>query len=66
MIEKLAGEMEIEISKFFINIEYCGNSGAASLPIALSQAHSRGKLNGVILLVAVGAGFTYGSAIIEI
>jgi len=44
-----------------------GNTTAASIPIALSEAIGEGKLksNDLLVLAAFGAGFTWGSAIIK-
>ncbi|MFI5866070.1 beta-ketoacyl-ACP synthase III [Streptomyces sp. NPDC051546] len=46
------------------NIERVGNTGAASIPLALADAASRGELNAGerVLLTAFGAGLTWGSA----
>ncbi len=65
MIEALAKRMQIPIEKFFINIEYIGNTSAATIPIALSEANEQGKLKGNVLLASVGAGFTYGAGLLE-
>jgi 3-oxoacyl-[acyl-carrier-protein] synthase-3 len=44
-----------------------GNTTAASIPIALSEAFNEGKVKSgdLIVLAAFGAGFTWGSAIIR-
>jgi len=44
-----------------------GNTSAASLPLALAEAHQRGLLHpgARVLLGAVGAGFTWGATILE-
>ena len=46
------------------NIERVGNTGAASIPLALADAQSRGELRPGerVLLTAFGAGLTWGSA----
>ncbi|MFJ2394679.1 beta-ketoacyl-ACP synthase 3 [Streptomyces sp. NPDC087843] len=46
------------------NIERVGNTGAASLPLALADAAARGELHSGqrVLLTAFGAGLTWGSA----
>lgn len=66
MIEELARRMGIPIEKFYINIEYIGNTSAATIPIALSELNESGRLKGKVLLASVGAGFTYASAILNI
>lgn len=49
------------------NIQRFGNTTAASIPIALTEAWEAGKVNegGLIVLAAFGSGFTWGSAIIR-
>lgn len=51
----------------FNNIQKYGNTTAASVPIALSEAWEAGKVNegNLICLAAFGAGFTWGSALIR-
>lgn len=66
MLEALASKMGIPIDKIFINIDYIGNTSAATIPIALSQLHQQNKLKGTILLISVGAGFTYAASILKL
>tara|TARA_E500000178_G_scaffold352262_1_gene415312 strand:- start:1525 stop:1671 length:147 start_codon:yes stop_codon:yes gene_type:complete len=44
-----------------------GNTTAASIPIALTEAHQSKliKENDIIVLAAFGSGFTWGSAVIK-
>jgi 3-oxoacyl-[acyl-carrier-protein] synthase-3 len=43
-----------------------GNTSAASIPLALSEAHREGRLGAGdrVLLGAVGAGFTWGATVV--
>lgn len=49
------------------NIQKFGNTTAASVPIALSEAWEAGKIRGgdLVCLAAFGSGFTWGSALIR-
>ena len=49
------------------NIQKYGNTTAASIPIALSEAHQLGKIKegDTVVLAAFGSGFTWGSVIIK-
>jgi len=49
------------------NIQNYGNTTAASIPIALSEAHEKGKIKegDTVVLAAFGSGFTWGSVIIK-
>lgn len=51
----------------FNNIMKYGNTTAASIPIALTEAWEQGMINSgdVVVLAAFGSGFTWGSAIIK-
>ncbi len=51
----------------FNNIMKYGNTTAASIPIALTEAWEEGKIKegDVVVLAAFGSGFTWGSAIIR-
>jgi len=51
----------------FNNIQKYGNTTAASIPIALTEAWEKGKINpgDLVVLAAFGSGFTWASAIIR-
>jgi len=51
----------------FNNITEFGNTTAASIPIALTQAWEQGKVKSgdLVVLATFGSGFTWGSAIIR-
>ncbi|MDC7994021.1 3-oxoacyl-ACP synthase III family protein [Altibacter sp. HG106] len=53
--------------KVYNNIQRYGNTTAASIPIALSEAWAEGKLQegDLLVLAAFGSGFTWGSAMIR-
>jgi len=53
--------------KVFNNIQKYGNTTAASIPIALSEAIEQGKIKrgDLVLLSAFGSGFTWGSVLFE-
>ena len=53
--------------KVYNNIQRYGNTTAASIPIALTEAWEEGRVKeeDVVVLAAFGSGFTWGSAIIK-
>ena len=55
------------MDRFFINLERYGNTSAASIPLAIDEARRSGRIQPgqVSLLVAFGAGLTYGSALVR-
>lgn len=54
-------------SQVYNNIMRYGNTTAASIPIAMSEAWAEGKIkeNGLLCLAAFGSGFTWASALIR-
>ena len=67
IIEAISQYLELPMDRFFVNVDRYGNTSAASIPIALDEAHRNGRIRrgDLILLVAFGAGLTYGSALIR-
>jgi 3-oxoacyl-[acyl-carrier-protein] synthase III len=67
IIEATAKHGGLPMSKVMINVDRFGNTSSASIPLALEQAVSEGRVGpgSVVLLVAFGAGFTWGSAVIR-
>lgn len=67
IIEALAKRMKVPMDKVYVNIDRYGNTSAASVPIALDEARKKGviKEGSSTVLVAFGAGFTWGSAVIK-
>lgn len=49
------------------NIQNYGNTTAASIPIALSEAYEKGKIKegDIVVLAAFGSGFTWGSVVMR-
>ncbi len=67
IIEATAKHAGIPMSKVMVNLDRFGNTSSASIPLALDQAISEGRVKpgSLVLLVAFGAGFTWGSAVIR-
>jgi 3-oxoacyl-[acyl-carrier-protein] synthase-3 len=67
IIEAISDYLELPMERFFVNVDRYGNTSAASIPLALDEARRGGriKVGDITLLVAFGAGLTYGSALIR-
>ena len=67
IIDALARSTKIPKEKFFVNLDRYGNTSAASIPIALHEARQKGCIQSgdYVLLVAFGAGLTWGSTLIK-
>lgn len=67
IIEAVANHMELDMSYFPHNVEYCGNTSSASVALLLDELHREGKLQrgDKLIVSAFGAGFTTGTCLIE-
>ena len=68
IIEAAAKEMNLPLERFIVNIDRYANTSAASIPIALAEQLDSGKLKpgDRLLMVAFGAGLTWGAAVVEL
>jgi 3-oxoacyl-[acyl-carrier-protein] synthase III len=67
IIEATAKHAGMPMSKVMVNLDRYGNTSSASIPLALDQALAEGRIGpgSLLLLVAFGAGFTWGSAVVR-
>jgi 3-oxoacyl-[acyl-carrier-protein] synthase-3 len=67
IIESATEKLGVDPAKVVINIERFGNTTAATIPLALSDAIAAGRLKKghLVLLCSVGAGFTAGSVLLR-
>ena len=67
IIDATAKHAGIPMSKVMVNLDRYGNTSSASIPLALDQAVAEGRVGpgSLVLLVAFGAGFTWGSAVVR-
>jgi len=67
IIEAISEYLELPLDRFYVNVDRYGNTSAASIPLALDEVSRSGRLKpgDLVLLVAFGAGLTYGSALIR-
>ncbi len=65
--EAIQMRLKLSDEKVFSNIEKYGNTTAASIPIALTEAYENGliKEGSLVCLVAFGSGFTWGANLIR-
>ena len=67
IIESLAGSLGMPMEKVYVNLDRYGNTSSASIPLALDEARRSGRIKpgDLTLLVAFGAGLTYGATLIR-
>jgi 3-oxoacyl-[acyl-carrier-protein] synthase-3 len=67
IIQSAAHWLRVPIEKFYINVQHYGNTSAASVPVALYEAVAaeRVREGDVGVMVAFGAGYTWGACAIR-
>ena len=67
IIHATAERLKLPLQKVIINIDRYGNTTGATIPLAMHSAIEQGKLKkgSLVLLAAVGAGFTVGTTLLR-
>ncbi len=67
IIDAAAKRLGLDSDKVLINIDKFGNTTAATIPLALSEAYQQGRVlkNDLIVMTTFGAGFTWASALVR-
>ena len=67
IIEHARKRLGIPEEKVVVNVDRFGNTSSGSIPLALAEAEQEGRLqNGsLVLMTGMGAGLTWGSALVE-
>jgi 3-oxoacyl-[acyl-carrier-protein] synthase III len=67
IIDHAAGKLGIPPERTVVNVDRYGNTSSGSIPLALADAREEGRLRdgALVLMTGMGAGLTWGSALIE-
>ncbi|MDX6807099.1 beta-ketoacyl-ACP synthase III [Terrihabitans rhizophilus] len=67
IIDSSAQKLGIDPAKVVITVDRHGNTSAASIPLALATAYGEGRIKqgDLVMLEAMGGGFTWGSALLR-
>jgi 3-oxoacyl-[acyl-carrier-protein] synthase-3 len=67
ILQGVAERCGLPLDKFYLNIHKYGNTSSASIPIALDEAVREGKIKAgdLLLMAALGAGLSWGSALVR-
>ena len=67
IIRGVAKSLEVSMDKVYTNVQEYGNTGSASVPLALYEAERAGRVGpgSVVLLTAFGAGFHWAAAVLR-
>jgi 3-oxoacyl-[acyl-carrier-protein] synthase-3 len=67
IIDHAARKLGFSEEKTVVNVDRYGSTSSGSIPLALAEAADQGRLEPgtLVLLTGMGAGLTWGSALIE-
>jgi 3-oxoacyl-[acyl-carrier-protein] synthase-3 len=67
IIDHAVGKLGIPADKVIVNVDRYGNTSSGSIPLALAEAEAAGRLHegDLVLMTGMGAGLTWGSALME-
>ncbi len=68
IIKATGSRVKVDVDKVYINVQEYGNTSAASIPIAFDEAREQGIIGegSVVVMVAFGGGFTWGSLVVRL
>ena len=68
IIEGVGKKLNLPEEKIIVTVDHHGNTSAASIPLALSENYHAGRIKkgDLIVLSAMGAGFTWGGALVRL
>lgn len=68
IVDQVVARLEVPESKVLMNIDRVGNTSSASIPILLDESLRAGKVKqgDTVLMCALGAGISWGSALVRI
>ena len=67
IIDYAVSKLGIPPERAIVNVDRFGNTSSGSIPLALAEARAEGRLTdgALVLMTGMGAGLTWGSALIE-
>lgn len=67
IITAAAQRLQIPMDRIFVNIDRYGNMGAATVPVAIHEAHEQGRLKrgDILVLVTFGAGLSWAGSVLR-
>jgi 3-oxoacyl-[acyl-carrier-protein] synthase-3 len=68
MLDSLRKKIKLDIERFYVYLEDCGNTVSSTIPIALknAQKEKRFKENNKVLLAGFGVGYSWAGTILKI
>ena len=66
IIQTVAKRLKVSVDKFPVNLDHCGNTSAASIPVLIDEMNREGRLlrGEKVVLSGFGAGLTWGAVLL--
>jgi 3-oxoacyl-[acyl-carrier-protein] synthase-3 len=67
IIDAVRHKLGLDEELVYVNLDRYGNTGSATVPLAMSEAHHEGRIKpgDLVVLTAFGAGFHWSSAVLQ-
>jgi 3-oxoacyl-[acyl-carrier-protein] synthase-3 len=67
ILKSVANALDVPFERVYVNVDEYGNTGSASVPLALTHARQEGRIEPgqIILLAAFGAGFHWAATVLQ-
>nr|WP_321531562.1 beta-ketoacyl-ACP synthase III [uncultured Desulfuromonas sp.] len=67
ILDAVKKRLKLNDDQMYVNVDMCGNTSGASIPLALDEANRNGQLHegDILLFDAFGGGFTWGAALVR-
>jgi 3-oxoacyl-[acyl-carrier-protein] synthase-3 len=67
ILDSTAQKLRLDPSRMVITVDHHANTSAASIPLALAEAVEDGRINRgqVVVMEAMGGGFTWGATVVR-
>lgn len=67
ILDAVKKRLKLRDDQMYVNVDMCGNTSGASIPIALDEANRKGLLNegDILIFDAFGGGFTWGACLLR-
>ncbi|MGD8280561.1 MAG: beta-ketoacyl-ACP synthase III [Gemmatimonadota bacterium] len=67
ILDAVGSRLDLPPEKLYANVQKYGNTGSASVPVALTEARDEGRIaaGDLVLLTAFGAGFHWAAALVR-
>jgi 3-oxoacyl-[acyl-carrier-protein] synthase-3 len=67
ILDAVKKRLDLRDDQMYVNVDLCGNTSGASIPLALDEANRNGRLKegDVVVLDAFGGGFTWGACLLR-